>query len=397
MKTAISDEIVNARFGRFDQGFEHRPVEQQGSDETLAVLPNPDGTWSVQSPTGDDWLSVQMDGTLEARATSDPSQPGPWEKFTRQGNVLTELPKDGVTRPWRQFLIREEAAAQTPAPPRGPLSRLRAERPGFVNREGRRVVIAGVSAFMHYERFLKGENIRPLLEQARELGANCLRVFGMAHYIPVNAGRAPFKPADYGDRYFDAQPEFFALASEYGQYVYWSVFPDVDLVKPGELSPFFDREVATLERAENTFGELTNEQDAHSFNAVDPSTLHRPTVIACCSGSYGDIGEAQPHPWDFCDYHLPRRYEPPTHIKDACVVDHPNYLAGKGILLGEPDRYGTGGNLNHDQARQSAGACRESALGMVFHTMQGRESLTYDDATMAQGRVFFKALIGAAG
>lgn len=320
--------------------------------------------------------------------------PGP-KRIYLHAPGFTAAPVDVVMPHDDQVVVKMTKVGAAPAPA-GPLSRLRAEKFGFVNRDGRRVVIAGVSAFMHYERFLKGEDIRPLLEQARELGSNCLRVFGMAHNIPVNAGRQPFKPADYGDRYFDAQPEFFALAAAYGQYVYWSVFPDVDLVKPGPLSPFFDREVATLERAENTFGEVTNEQDAHSFNAVDPSTLHRPSVIACCSGSYGDIGEAQPHPWDFCDYHLPRRYEPPTHIKDACVVDHPNYLAGKGIMLGEPDRYGTGGNLDHDQARMSAGACRETALGMVFHTMQGRESLTYDAATMAQGRVFFHALIGAA-
>lgn len=285
---------------------------------------------------------------------------------------------------------------ETPAASAGPLTRLTAHREGFTNAAGQRVVIAGVSAFMHYERFLKGENIRPLLEQARELGANCVRVFGMAHYIPVNAGRAPFKPADYGDRYFDSIPDFCRLASEYSLYVYWSVFPDADLIQPGDKRAFLNRVVEKLQQAPNTIGELTNEQDAHSFNAVDPTQVDRPAGVAFCSGSYGDIGGPQPHPWDLCDYHQPRRYEPPTHIKDACVVDHPNYLAGSGILLGEPDRYGTGGNLNHDQARQSAGACRETALGMVYHTMQGRESQIYDDATMAQGRVFFKALIGAA-
>lgn len=274
------------------------------------------------------------------------------------------------------------------------MSRLTAHREGFRNQSGDRVVIAGVSAFMHFERYLNGEDVRPLLAQAVELGANCLRVFGMAHYIPVNAGRRAFKPQDYGDRYFDAQPEFFALCASSGLYVYWSVFPDNDLIRVPNARDFFVREVATLKQAENTFGELTNEQDAHSFNAVDPTSMPRPNGIAFTSGSYGDIGGAQPHCWDFCDYHTPRDY--PKHIKDSCVVDHPNYLAGAGVLLGEPDRYGTGGNLDHDQARLSAGACRESALGMVFHSTHGRESVSYDDATMAIGRVFFNALIGAA-
>lgn len=286
--------------------------------------------------------------------------------------------------------------APKPAPTQLVLSRLTAHRDGFRNAAGKRVVIAGVSAFMHYEQYLNGDDIRPLLEQARALGANCVRVFGMAHYIPVNAGRRAFKPQDYGDRYFDEMPAFCALCASYGLYVYWSVFPDNDLVGVTDVRGFFNRVVEKLKQADNTIGELTNEQDAHSFNQVDPTHVDRPSGIAFCSGSYGDIGGPQPSPWDFCDYHQPRRYEPPTHIKDGCVVDHPNYLAGSGILLGEPDRYGTGGNLNSDQARQSAGACRETALGMFLHTMHGRESLLYDEATMDIGRVFFKALIGRA-
>lgn len=275
------------------------------------------------------------------------------------------------------------------------LSQLTVNRSGFYNAAGERVFLAGVSAFMHYERYLKGEDIRPLLEQAASLGANCLRVFGMAHYIPVNAGRSAFKPQDYGDRYFDEIPNFCRLAESYGFYVYWSVFPDNEMIGVPDPSGFFDRVVGKLKEAPNTIGELTNEQDAHSFNHIDPNQMHRPSGIAFCSGSYGDIGEPQPSPWDFCDYHQPRRYEPPTHIKDGCVVDHPSYLQGFGILLGEPDRYGTDGNPNTDQARQSAGACRETALGMFFHSTHGRESQPYDDATIAIARVFFHALIGA--
>lgn len=295
-----------------------------------------------------------------------------------------------------QLVIEMRKVGTQPIPLPSSLSRLTATREGFRNEQGQRVFIAGASAFMHYERFLNGTDIRDMLQQVKDLGANTIRVFGMAHYIPVNAGRRPFKPSDYGDRYFDAQPEFFDLAASYGLYVYWSVFPDAELIDPGDKRAFFDREVSVLKSRPNTFGELTNEQDAHSFNAVDPSQMNRPSGIAFCSGSYGDIGGLQPYPWDFCDYHQPRRYDPPTHIKDACVVDHPNYLAGKGILLGEPDRYGWDGNGNTEQARLSAGACRESSLGQVFHSTKGRESLPYDDQTLQIAQVFFKALVGPA-
>lgn len=101
-RTALADKVVNFRFGDFDKGFETRPVNAQGSDETCEVIQNGDGTWSIKSPNGNQWLSIQPDGSMEARDAS--GEPGPWEKFTRTGNVLTELDKDGVTRPLVEFL-----------------------------------------------------------------------------------------------------------------------------------------------------------------------------------------------------------------------------------------------------------------------------------------------------
>lgn len=107
MKTVLSNEIVNARFGNFHEGFEHRPANAQGADETVELVKNDDGTWSIKSPDGQDWLSIQPSGGFDARPVADPSQPGPWEKFSRVGNVLTELPKDGVDRPLVQLIARD--------------------------------------------------------------------------------------------------------------------------------------------------------------------------------------------------------------------------------------------------------------------------------------------------
>lgn len=344
-------------------------------------VPSSDGAW-------DERLSVPPNQSIGFQGVPA----GPFKVyFTADGYLPMEYPPQGTGTAPQDGAI-ELRMVKAPVT----LSRLTAHQSGFTNAAGQIVRIAGVSAFMHYQRFLDGEDIQPLLAQAVELGANCVRVFGMAYYIPVNAGRKPFKPQDYGQRYYDQIPAFCALCESYGLYVYWSVFPDNEIIGVPDPSGFFDYVVAHLQAAENTIGELTNEQDAHSFNHIDPTQMHRPEGIAFCSGSYGDIGGPQPHPWDFCDYHQPRRYEPPTCIKDACVVDHPSYLQGFGLLLGEGDRYGTGGNPTTDQARLAAGACRESALGAVFHSMQGRESLTYDQATMDMGRVFLRALIGAA-
>lgn len=410
---ATSGYLV-AENGGDDTGIVRADRREIGAWETWTVERHPEGGAALKSINGK-YVAAEGEGGGQVHANRSRAQS--WEKWSIVGAVgegahvsflacdgqhYLSVNADGLVGAWSTtpvlFTVSMLDAESQPIPS-GALTRLHAERSGFVNRQGVRVFLAGMSGFMDYRLFLNGDlsQLREMLAQAQALKANCRRVFGMAHYIDVNQGKPPFRPQDFGDRYFDAQPEFFALQAEYGLYVYWSVFPDNAIIGVPDVKGFFNREVATLKLAENTLGELTNEQDAHSFNNVDPTTVDQPSDLAFCSGSYGDIGGPHPSPWDFCDYHQPRRYEPPTHIKDACVVDHPSYLQGKGILLGEPDRYGTRGNGNVDQARQSAGACRETALGMFYHTAAGRDGQLLDDATMAQGHVFFKALIGARG
>lgn len=405
-----------AENGGDNAGVMHANRPQAGAWETLQVE-SVDGQMALQTVNGC-YLSAEGGGGGDIHANR--LQVGAWEKWAISGPLIDGVPVslravDGIhflgvgtdanhtalvqsTTPqlWTVTVI-EMNPVPVPEPPILVPTRLTANRSGFRNTANQRVVLAGVSAFMHYERYLRGEDIRPLLQQVKDLGfANAVRVFGMAYYVPVNAGRPAFKPQDYGDSYFEHIPAFCRLCAEYGMYVYWSAFPDNEIINVPDERGFFDRVVDKLKQVDNTLVELTNEQDAHSFNHIDPTQMNRPSGISACSGSYGDIGGPQPIPWDFCDYHQPRRYDPPTHIKDACVVDHPNYLAGTGVLLGEPDRYGTGGNTNTEQARLSFGAARESALGEFFHSMQGRESLLYDDTTMNIGKIALRALMGAA-
>jgi hypothetical protein len=105
MKSALADTIINFRFGAFDQGVEVRPLNAQGGDETVEIVANADGTYSVKSPNGAEWLSIQADGSFGGRPSN--GEPGLWEKFSREGNVLTEMPKDGVTRPLVQLIARD--------------------------------------------------------------------------------------------------------------------------------------------------------------------------------------------------------------------------------------------------------------------------------------------------
>jgi hypothetical protein len=107
IQTALSNTILNVNYGDFAKGFGFRLVNAQGGDETFTLRPNADGTWSVIAPNGAAWLTIEQNGTFGFRLLSEHPEPGGWEKFTRQGNVLTEVPKDGVTRPLVQLIARD--------------------------------------------------------------------------------------------------------------------------------------------------------------------------------------------------------------------------------------------------------------------------------------------------
>jgi hypothetical protein len=77
----ICREVVNWRFHDIDKGQERRPVEQAGDDETTVIVPkrviNGKQTYAIQ--VGDEWVSVQTNGTIESRKAS--AEPGAFELF----------------------------------------------------------------------------------------------------------------------------------------------------------------------------------------------------------------------------------------------------------------------------------------------------------------------------
>lgn len=283
-----------------------------------------------------------------------------------------------------------------PIPSIGPLSRLHVDGPlGFRTEQDRRVFLAGASAFLLYRDFLDGRDLEPFLLTLQGLGCNAVRVFGMCHYIPVNQGQRAFTPQDYGDRYYDAIPAFYDVLGRFGLYGMWTNFPDNGFIMPdlGEQLRHHARVTAALGSLPTVY-ELTNEPGAHDFNAIDAGQFPEPTAFPACVGGYGDEygAELPPGPWwAFGSYHPPRRY--PGHILDCNAVNHPFVLKlNRGLVLMEPDRYGSRGNANVDQARQSAGAARQATCGAVFHSACGRDGLPFDDETMRSAEAWFGAL-----
>lgn len=250
------------------------------------------------------------------------------------------------------------------------LTRLRVAGRHFVNAAGDRVTIKGATCFQSYDRFLRGDLDPAVFDDLQTLGFNCIRVFGMDSVIPQQIGRPPFRPQDFGDRYYDALPAFCAEAAAHGLYVLFTVFADTKLVMPTlwEQQDHFNGVVSMLRTSPNTLGSLVNEYTEHD-NGVERDQFPRPQGVAFDAGSAGDDQAVTDPIWDWCPFHVRRSY--PSHIKDCCVVDHPNYLQGHAVLLDEPDRYGEQGNMNPEQACLSAAASTESAAGFVLHTSDG--------------------------
>lgn len=286
------------------------------------------------------------------------------------------------------------------------LSRLHIEGTRFVNEEGERVFMKGATFFSGYWRFLEEgpESIRPSLEELKGLGCNMIRVFGMSFYVQQNLfGKAPFNPANYGNRFYDELPAFLALAAEYGMYVYFSVFPDNDIITPFHSNKpiqieHWNRTLDSLRPCSNIILEVSNEPDAHGFNYIDPSMLAFPDFCPACPGSYGEGSDAYSSGsfpdsagWgsgrSLGDLHPKRSY--PAEIMDSMAVNNVYYLNGRALMIGEPDRFGSGGNPDVEKARLTAAAGQVGAVGIVFHTLQGQRCDVYDDTTRKCAEAFF--------
>jgi len=414
LTTAIANVIVNARFGDLDQGLESRPVNAQGGDETWTVIDQGDGTVAVRSPNGQQWLSIQPDGRWESRPVADPGQPGPWERFTRDGNVLREVPKDGVSRPPVELLTRVTGGAG-PVPGPGPI-----EAPERLTRsgvdlatasQGRVVRLQGASFFAGYWKFLEhgADDIRPALAQLRDRWqANVVLVFGMSVNVQANLfGAPPFDPSKYGPAYLEQWPAFLALCAEFGMYVYWVAFPDHGLIPAYEFTePCRDLWNGLLEAgrpAPNLILKPTNEGGVKGYNYINPHALAFPDFCPVAALDYGVDDPAWsagtfPDGSDWggdrsCgDLHTPR--DGAATVLDCACVNNVYYKAGRPVFISEPIRMGSNGSagVTRELARLVGLASRTGPALRIFHSLQGEKADVYDGETTDHADAYFTGI-----
>jgi len=404
MMTVLSDTILNARFGKFSEGFEYRAANAQGGDETMAVLAQPDGTYAVKSPNGQEWLSIQPDGSMGWRPTSDPTQPGPWEKFSLVGHVLTELPKDGITRALVQLIVRDDLDGHVAPTP----ERLHVGRLDFRNAQNHPVFLKLATSFLAYKRFLDGNDLGPHFQELQDLGCNGLVVFGMVVGFDVHLAPDPnfakFRPQEYESRgYYTRLQDFCRLCASYGFYVYWCMFADTQHIMPNysDQRRHFDRVDAELAQVPNTLLRLVNEQNAHE-NGVERARFATATTRPYCTMDYGEEygGNRYPPPYgDFGDNHTPRSY--PKCVKDICQADNPNYLAGECTIVGEPLKFGARDKYNGRTyetsprlAKEAAGTALGTCAAIDYHSTDGTYSEVMEPDVKATAAAWFGALQG---
>lgn len=259
------------------------------------------------------------------------------------------------------------------------------------------VFIKGNTDFLIYKKFLDGQDITPLLAQRSSLGSNCVRVFGMVDSF------SHWHPQDYGDRYYQQIPVFLDLLQDYGMYCYFCVFADTQHIMPSlaQQQDHWAKVIDALSMRVNAIVELVNEPNQHE-NGVDRTKFFKPQSMISVCGDFGDEygGDVWPEPqWDLTDYHAPRSL--PKNIKDLCSADNPNWVAGKGVMQGEPDKFGrdvyTGRTFRMDPqlAKQMAGSARGTNAGIIFHSTDGVYSDTFSPEVVACAYAWFKELQGA--
>lgn len=261
----------------------------------------------------------------------------------------------------------------------------------FVTEAGHRQYLRGVTSFLLYKRFLDGEDLTPILSQLQGLGCNMVRLFGMVTSF------CHWHPQDYGDAYYDRIAAFMALCEGFGIYVLWTACADTGAIMPSENDALqhMRRSLERLRPCPNLLFSFVNEQGQHE-NGINRDRAFRelqPLLqgLMFDTGSFGEDAPCEAPFGTHAVLHVRRAY--PSHIKDCCIVDHPNHLNAPHleVLLDEPDRYGDGGNMNLEQARDSA-ATAYTALGFVLHTSQGVQSEVFRGRTLEIAQAVFPIL-----
>ncbi|MGH7177888.1 MAG: fascin domain-containing protein [Tepidisphaeraceae bacterium] len=312
MKIALSfnGRYVCAENGGDDLGFVHANRLAIGPWETWTVEPLGRAVIALRSVNGR-YLCAEDGGGFSVHVNR--LAVGAWEQFTLT-RPLAENVAVGVRAATGHYLTVDSDALRTlNATATSPvlfvvtilegasLPRLHVDGLTFRDDGGSPFVWAMTDGWRDYDRYLRGQDIRPVLAESRELGGNGRHVLGM------NDWPEHLHPQDHPD-YYDRLPAFADLLAEYGQYLQLCVFADTKLVMPdpSQQQVHFRRVCDALRPKSNAVIKLVNENDQHD-NGINIGSFAKPDGLLASSGSNG-TGNDPPQPfWDYADLGSERR------------------------------------------------------------------------------------------
>ena len=305
-------------------------------------------------------------------------------------NWLYHAREHGRDAEWMRARFRESEEYKQV---HGPIPRVRVDGSRFVTEHGAPWVWKGATDFLLFKRFLEGQDIVPILNERKAVGANLVRVLGMCHYI------THFYPQDHAN-YYEKLSAFFDLLFEHRLYVEFVCFADQQEVKIDEQA-HFNRVCDVIRSKSNVFLELVNEWRK---NGIDPNEFSKPSGIISSRGSgLGD--EAPPTPgWDYHTWHGRRDWpkvlfanEDMWFVKEGIV--YPNHhvdvprptVADEPIGFGPHDIPGRRSN-NPYVAKVTAETGLLFGSGATFHSDEGIQSQGFQPHTTFLAKTFFAGL-----
>ncbi len=289
----------------------------------------------------------------------------------------------------------------------------------FKREDGSTFPWRGCSDFSLFHRFIVGEDIQPILDERRGLGANILRVF--AHYNAAGIGTANGLGALDRDMYgAEDVSAFFDLLEANGLRCEWVLFADDGTLTLSQGQAVVDQYSTVLSRQ---LVELCNEPDALPLSSspknigFDLSKLKIPAAWVWATGYY-TLTRGQRTLWrgTHVTNHGPRRPEWPRNpranaeMRDGFsweltpdeIAAHPDWaLEFEGTDCPVVDDEPTGadevpsGDSRSSTASDFAyfGACaQQMSAGASFHSTDGVASRLFRPVTLTCAEHFFAAI-----
>ena len=264
-------------------------------------------------------------------------------------------------------------------PPPRTLPRIVTRGQFFALDNGQRFTAIGASDFNLLARFLRNEDIEPVLKQRADAGFNVLRVwtrYSGNETFEREIGR--LLPSEQPDLYARL-PAFMARLSAYGLYAELTAYTG------GSRADHWERLGAAVQGITNVLGiELINEADSYSHD-IRPQEFSRIPGILTSHGSNGAEREPIKPFWDYTDFHTNGAFE------EQRKVGHNAWELWSGAsFTNETSRYPDvgmwrGQTLARQQqlAYDSAAGAALLAAGSLLHSVNGKTSTLWGADALA--------------